>query len=351
MPLFCARIFLMKNFRKFSFEAILFFAVSVLFVSCRRDISGIRRNKDGSIELVMADVGSLDTISGLMDLTFKQNVESISNGKIKINLQLDGVLGDEESVLNLMQSRNNSIQLARISTASLIMHGAKKCALLATPYTFRSLNHFWNFANSDLAKDFLDEPYEQQIGLKGIFFAEEGFRSFFTLNPIDGIGDFAGRKILVTADPVLREIVRALNAEPVFFPTGELYVALQTGKVDGADQPLVNYSSNSFYDIAPNLILDEHTLGVTEVVITDDAWDVLTDCQRKILENAGKYTAQYIRRISKIKQENALKEISCHGVRITEVNDKSPWKEICKDITFEYAKNYIPLYEEILSMQ
>lgn len=342
---------MMKNLRKFSAEAILFFAVLVVFFSCQRDISGIKRNKDGSIELVMAEVSSMDTISGLMDLTFKQNVESISGGKIKINLQPDGVLGDEESVLNLMQSRNNSIQLARISTASLIMHGAKKCALLATPYTFRSLKHFWNFANSELAKDFLNEPYEQHIGLKGIFFAEEGFRSFFTVNPVDGIEDFAERKIRVTADPIVREIVRSLHAEPVFFPTSELYVALQTGKVEGAEQPLVNYSSNSFYSIASNLILDEHTLGVTEVVITDDAWDVLTECQRKILEDAGKYTAQYIRRISKIKQENALKEIKYHGVRITEVNDKSLWKDICKDITFEYAKNSIPLYDEILSMQ
>lgn len=341
----------MKNLGKFSAEAILFFSVLVLFFSCQRDISGIKRNKDGSIELVMAEVGSLDMISGLMDLTFKQNVESISNGKIKINLQTDGVLGDEESVLNLMQSRNNSIQLARISTSSLIMHGAKKCALLATPYTFKSLNHFWNFANSELAKEFLNEPYEQHIGLKGIFFAEEGYRSFFTVNPADGIEDFAERKIRVTANPVLLEIVRALNAEPVFFPTGELYVALQTGKVDGADQPLVNYCSNFLYDIAPNLILDEHTLGVSEVVITDDAWDALTECQRKILEDAGKYTAQYIRRISKIKQENALKEIKYHGVRITEVKDKSLWKDICKDITFEYVKNYIPLYDEILSMQ
>ncbi len=155
----------------------------------------------------------------------------------------------------------------------------------------------------------------------------------------------------VTADPIVREIVRALNAEPVFFPTGELYVALQTGKVDGADQSLVNYCSNFLYDIAPNLILDEHTLGVSEVVITDDAWDALTECQRKILEDAGKYTAQYIRRISKIKQENVLKEIKYHGVIITEVKDKSSWKDICKDITFEYAKNYIPLYDEILSMQ
>ncbi len=340
----------MKNFDKFSVLFPAVFSILFLFFSCQRDISGIKRNKDGSIELVMADVSSMNTIAGLTDLTFKQNVESLSNGKIKINLQVNGVLGDEEQVLNLMQSRDNAIQLARISTASLVMHGAKKCALLATPYTFRTLDHFWNFANSDLAKEFLDEPYEKELGLKGIFFAEQGFRSFLSVSPLGGIEDFEGKKIRVASDPILIKIVRALKAEPVFFPNGTLYVVLKTGKADGAEQPLVNYVSNSLYGIAPNLILDEHVLGVTEVVITDDAWDVLTDCQRKILEDAGKYTAQYIRRVSKIKQENALKEIKARGVKITEVEDKSLWKEIFRDVTFEYVQDYIPLYNEILSL-
>lgn len=324
---------------------------ALVFSACVNSESGIKKNKNGSIQLVMAEINSLNSIAGKTDLEFKKKVEELSGGKIKINLLSNGLLGSEDSVLDLMQSRNSSIQLARVSTASLTFRGTKKSALLTLPYTFRNAEHFWHFAESPLSKQFLDEPSDLELGLKGLYFGTEGFRSFYSSTDIKSPEDFEGLRIRITTDPVLIKFARALKVEPVFFDTNDTYAALQTGKVEIAEQPVVNYYVNSLYDVAPYFILDEHTMGVTEVLITTKAWESLNKKQQQILEEAGKYASSYCRQIAKSSEEFAVKAILANGVKITEINDKSPWKELSSRISYEYAENYLPLYNEILSIE
>ena len=81
-------------------------------------------------------------------------------------------------------------------------------------------------------------------------------------------------------DPVMNGMVEGLGANPTVVSFGELYSALQTGVVDGAEQPIANYKSNAFPEVANNLILDGHTLGAIQAVITDNAWGKLTENQQ-----------------------------------------------------------------------
>ena len=119
----------------------------------------------------------------------------------------------------------------------------EKSKLLSIPYTFVNREHFWNFATSDLAPDFLLEPFENGTGVRGLFYGEEGFRHFFTVDPVNSIEDLAGMKLRVSNDPVMNGMVNGLGASPTVVSFGELYSALQTGVVDGAEQPIANYKS------------------------------------------------------------------------------------------------------------
>lgn len=83
--------------------------------------------------------------------------------------------------------------MSRISAFALTSYGGQKSMLLSLPYTFVSREHFWNFATSDLAQEFLMEPQENGSGVRGLFYGEEGFRHFFTTKEISGIEDLAGR--------------------------------------------------------------------------------------------------------------------------------------------------------------
>ena len=305
-----------------------------------------------AVTLVYAEVNPLEgTIVGQTATAFKEKVEELSGGSITIDIQANGVLGAESDVLDTMLGGGGTIDMARISAFALTSYGGEKSSLLSVPFTFVSRDHFWNFATSDLAQEFLLEPYENGTGIRGLFYGEEGFRHFFTVNPIEGMDDLAGMKIRVSNDPIMTGMVEGLGANPTVVAMGELYSALQTGVVDAAEQPIANYQANAFPEVAPNIILDGHTLGAIQVVITDEAWDSLTPEQQDVLTEAGEYASQYNRQISQETEDKILEELKADGVNVIEVDDITPWQDACKDVIEEATKNNKELYQQIVDMQ
>ena len=207
-----------------------------------------------------------------------------------------------------------------------------------------------NSSPSDLAQEFLLEPHENGSGIRGLFYGEEGFRHFFTVKPVSGMEDLAGMKIRVSNDPIMTGMVEALGANPTVVAMGELYSALQTGVVDAAEQPIANYQANAFPEVANNLILDGHTLGAIQVVITDEAWDKLTPEQQDVLTEAGEYASQYNRKISEETENKILDELKADGCNVVEVEDITPWQDACKDVIEEATKDNKELYQQILDM-
>lgn len=303
------------------------------------------------VTLVYAEVNPLDTIVGQTGSAFKEKVEELSGGKMKIDIQASGVLGSENDVLDTMLGGGGTIDLSRISAFALTSYGGEKSKLLSVPYTFASRDHFWNFATSDLAPEFLSESYENGSGVRGLFYGEEGFRHFFTVKPVNGLEDLKGMKLRVSNDPIMNGMVNGLGASPTVVSFGELYSALQTGVVDGAEQPIANYKSNAFTEVANNLILDGHTLGAIQVVITDEAWDKLTETQQNILIEAGEYASEFNRKISEEAENKVLEQLKAEGCNVVEVEDITPWQEACKDIIEASIAGNKDLYQQILDMK
>lgn len=306
---------------------------------------------DPQVTLVYAEVNPLDTIVGQTDSAFKEKVEELSGGSIKIDLQASGVLGSENDVLDNMLGGGGTIQMSRISAFALTSYGAEKSVLLSIPYTFAGRKHFWNFANSELAPEFLMEPHDNDLGVRGLFYGEEGFRHFFTVKPVAAVEDLKGMKLRVSNDPIMTGMVSGLGANATVVSFNELYSALQTGVVDGAEQPIANYKSNAFPEVAPNLILDGHTLGAIQVIITDDAWNALTENQQKAMTEAARYASDFNRKISEEAENKVLDELKEAGVNVVEVADVTPWQEACKDIISSSTASQAELYQQILDMK
>ena len=304
-------------------------------------------SSDPKVTLVYAEVNPADTIVGQTAAHFKERVEELSGGSITIDVQYSGVLGSENDVLDAMLGGSTSIDMSRISAFALNSYGAQKSMLLSIPFTFENRQHFWNFANSDLAAEFLNEPQELGLPLRGIFYGEEGFRHFFTVDPISGIEDLAGMKLRVSNDPIMNGMVQGLGAAPTVVSFGELYSALQTGVVDGAEQPIANYKSNAFNEVANNLILDGHTLGAIQCVITDNAWAKLTPAQQEVIMQAGRDTQEFNAGLS----ESAENMVLAAGCNVVEVADKSVWADACKTVIEENTKSQAELYQKILDLK
>ena len=306
---------------------------------------------DPKVTLVYAEVNPLDTIVGQTGSHFKEKVEELSGGSVVIDVQASGVLGSENDVLDAILGGSTSIDISRISAFALTSYGCNKSKLLSIPFTFENRAHFWNFANSDLAPEFLSEPQELGLPVRGLFYGEEGFRHFFTVKPVATITDLKGMKLRVSNDPVMNGMVEGLGANPTVVAFGELYSALQTGVVDGAEQPIANYKSNAFPEVANNLILDGHTLGAVQAVITDNAWGKLTANQQAAIMEAAADTQKFNAELSETAENKVLDELRSSGCNVVDVDDKTPWQEACAKVISENTSDQAELYQKLLDMK
>lgn len=310
----------------------------------------ITANAADQVTLVMAEVNPLDTIVGQTDSFFAEKVEELTGGSVKIDLQAAGVLGSENDVLDAIANGDDSIDISRISAFALTTYGCQKASLLSIPYTWTGRDHFWAFADSELAAEFLNEPQEIGLPLRGIFYGEEGFRHFFTREPVAGIKDLAGLKLRVSNDPVMVGMVNGLGASATPIAFGELYSALQTGVVDGAEQPIANYKANAFPEVANNLILDGHTLGAIQVVITDTAWEKLTEEQQAAVMEAGKLAQEFNRQLSQDAENEVLDQLKADGCNVVEVDNPAEWAEACAEVISENTESQAELYQQLLDL-
>ena len=205
-----------------------------------------------SITLTMSDVNPLEgTICGAVDLKFKEAVEAMSGGTITIDLQGSGVLGAEADILDGMLGGTGTVDLIRIGANSLNNYSCTKSILTSLPYTFESRDHFYAFAASDVGQELLNEPEDLKIGVRGLFYGEEGTRNFFTVknHPVKTPEDMKNLKIRSSSDPVMTGMIANLGATPSPVSFSEIYPSMQNGTIDGAEQPVANYKSNSFTEV------------------------------------------------------------------------------------------------------
>ena len=328
--------------RRLIFNIFIFTLLCGAFVSCKA-----KEEPEKEITLVMAEVNPAETIAGQMDQAFKQKVEELSGGKIKIDLQCSGILGDVDSVVSLMMKPNSTIQIHRMSAVNMASYGCKQSSLLGIPYTFANKEAFWNFAKSDIAQEILDEPVEI-MGMKGLFYGEEGFRHFFSTTKIAGVKDFEGLSARGTNDVAMQGLLAGLKTKSVPVNYADLYAKLQTGVISVAEQPIANYLANHFYQVAPYMILDGHTLGVMETVITMEAWNSLSERQQNILLEAGKYASEFCKNLSASEEDKVKAKLISEGATITEVKDIRSWQAACADVVKKASSVDPALYEKIL---
>ena len=304
-----------------------------------------------AVTLTYAEVNPLDSIVGQTATAFKQKVEELSNGEVIIDIQAGGVLGSEAQVLDGILGGGDTVDISRISAFALTSYGCQKAMLLSVPYTFVSREHFWKFANSDLAKDFLAEPNTIGLPLRGICYGEEGFRHFFFKDKVAGLADLKGKKIRVSDDPVMTGMVKDLGANPTVVTYTELYSALQTGVTDAAEQPIANYRSNRFSEVAPNLLLDGHTLGAIQIIIADTGWNKLNDQQKAWIMEAGKYVQDFNAKLSAGEEAKVLELLKQDGVNVVDVPDKSEWVKACQPTIQANTSSQAELYKQLVDMQ
>lgn len=307
---------------------------------------------DPAVTLVFAEVNPAETtIVGQVELKFKEEVEKLSGGSITIDLQDAGVLGGEEDFLNDMIGQIGSIDMCRTSVSTMTGYNIPKQTILCLPYVFLSRDQFWAFSSSDVAEEMLQEPSENGLFVRGLMFGEEGFRNIFASKEISSVDSLKGLKIRVNSDPTMNNIIAAFGCSPTVITYNELYSSLQSGVVDGAENPMGNYMSNSFNEVAPYVLQTGHQLGVFEFLITDMAWEKLTENQQECIKEALKVAKDYNKEIAQAQDDETMKALEEKGVTFYAIEDKSVCVEACQSIIDDGVGENTAIYEAIVALQ
>lgn len=334
------------------------FALILLVSSCnnykKADVSldTINTNKADKAEIVLSagELNSIDSIMGQMLKKYSDIVFEKSDGRIYIEVYASGQLGDERSQMQAVQM--SALDIFRANTVFVGDFGADKLNLFALPYLFQNRDHLWNVLDSHIGKELMDDMVDSNLKMRGLCYVEEGSRHFFVANKkIEKPDDLKNLKLRVSETSILLDTVKALGASPTPLSFGELYTSLQTGVVDGAEQPITGYSSNSFYEVAPNFILDSHTYSPGMLVISDRTWNMLDKKDQNLLMEAGKELEKYNKSFTEKEEVALLKDLEDKGIDIVKPKDLSEWQKKVEPIYKKYGSKYSELIDEIKSME
>jgi TRAP-type C4-dicarboxylate transport system substrate-binding protein len=176
------------------------------------------------------------------------------------------------------------------------------------------------------------EPY----GFVGLTFYDSGARSIYnSVRPVHSIADIKGLRIRVQQSELMSDMIRALGAEPVELPYGQVLTGLATKLIDGAENNWPSFVTTDHYKYAGYYTLTEHTMSPEVLVISQKAWESLSAEDRKIFRDAAIQSSRFMRDKWKYLEEQSRRQAKAAGVMIVTDFDRKPFEAAMAGI---YAK-------------
>lgn len=208
-----------------------------------------------------------------------------SDGRIQMEVFAGGQLGDERSTIE--QTQLGVIDIVRTSTSPVGEFYAPM-GVYSLPYLFRDEAHFVNVLEGEVGEELLSGLSE--AGLVGLAYYDSGSRNFYTTEtPIRSVADLQGLRIRTQESQVVLDMMEALGADPVPLPFAEVYSALQTGVIDGAENNFPSYGPEGVrhFEVAPYYTLDAHARVPEIVMISSSTWERLSPEDQALVREAA----------------------------------------------------------------
>ncbi len=296
-------------------------------------------------ELKLAHGLSIDHPVHIALVFMTERISELSEGKLIVDIYPSEQLGSEQQLIELVQI--GSVAITKVSAASM-QSFADDYKVFGLPYIFRSKEHFFNVIDGQIGNDLLLSTENKWI--RGLCYYDSGSRSFYTKNkPITHPDDLAGLKIRVMPSATAVEMIRALGGSATPISWGELYTALQSGVVDGAENNPPSLYTSHHYEVCKYYSLDEHTIIPDVVVISKKVWDKLSNQQKKWIQQAANESAIVERKLWAESELKSLEEVQKAGVKIN-YPDKGPFIEKVQPLIESYSNNKV-IYSYIKRIQ
>jgi tripartite ATP-independent transporter DctP family solute receptor len=299
----------MKSRSRLSLAAALV-ACSVLPV-----VSSASAQEIKSRTIKLAFVNAKDSAHDLGAKRFAEIVGEKSGGKLKVKLFPGGTLGGEAVVASSLQG--GTIEMSMMGPG-LLTGMDKDFGVFDTPFLFEDFREVDAVLDGPVGKKLLDKLPEK--GLIGLSYWDHGFR-ILTNNrrPVSKAEDVQGLKIRVQQIPVFIDMITTLGGNAVPMPFTELYTALETGTVDGQENPFVSVEVTKFYEVQKYASNTRHAYSPLLVLAGKKFWDQLSGDERGLLLEAANEAKPYERETSRAIDAKAVETLKENGMTITDI--------------------------------
>ncbi|UVL97647.1 TRAP transporter substrate-binding protein [Pseudomonas atacamensis] len=270
-----------------------------------------------------------------------------TNGELTFQYFPGGVLGSEKEVIEQMQV--GAVQLSRVSLG-IVGPVVPDVNVFNMPFIFRDQQHMRNVIDGPVGDEILGKITNSEFGLVALAWMDGGTRNIYTKKPVRKLEDLKGMKIRVQGNPMFIDMMNAMGGNGIAMDTGEIFSALQTGVIDGAENnpPTLlehnHFQNAKFYSLTGHLILPE------PIVMSKITWEKLTPDQQQLVKKAAK-AAQAEERVLWDKKSAASEEkLKAAGVEFITV-DKKPFYEATASVREKYGAPYADLIKKIEAVQ
>ena len=297
-----------------------------------------------------ADVQAENDTETMAARKFAELVDEKSNGRIEVQVFPNGQLGDMKDIIEAVQM--GAIEMARNNPAWLADAGARKMNVFSLPFVFDDLEHANRVIASDIGTELLEDIQKSGLQMIGLGYYEPSLRYFFFRNKeVRNLNDIKGLKLRVPTNEMNTAMVEAFGASATPIAYNELYSALQTGLVDGAENPLKGFINMKFSEVAKYFTFTGHQYEPSVVLVSEQFWNTLTEEDKQILREAMAEASEYYHEISQELFDSYIKAGEEAGVKFVEVDDISEWQEAVEPLYQRFGKGMESILEAISEMK
>jgi C4-dicarboxylate-binding protein DctP len=261
------------------------------------------------IVIKFSHVVATDTPKGQAAERFKQLAEKNTKGRVKVELYPNSQLYKDKEELEALQL--GAVQMLAPSLAKFGPLGAKEFEVFDLPYIFPTKQALYSVTEGPIGKSLMAKL--EPKGITGLAFWDNGFKVMSANKPMHMPADFKGMKMRIQSSKVLDAQMRALGANPQVLAFSEVYQALQTGVVDGTENPPSNIYTQKMHEVQKHITMSNHGYLGYAVIVNKKFWDGLPADIRASLEQAMRDATTYEKAIAQRDNDMAMDAIKKTG--------------------------------------
>ena len=288
------------------------------------------------ITIKFSHVVAPDTPKGKGAEKFKELAEQYTEGKVKVEVYPNSQLYKDKEELEALQL--GAVQMLAPSLAKFGPLGVPDFEAFDLPYIFDGYDQLRKVTDGEVGKAMLAKLEDK--GIRGLAYWDNGFKVMSANSPLLTPDDFLGLKMRIQSSKVLEAEMNALGAIPQVMAFSEVYQGLQTGVVDGTENPPSNMYTQKMNEVQKHATLSNHGYLGYAVIVNKAFWDGLPEDVRGQLEKAMAESTVYANGIAQEENEKALQAMKDAGTtEFHEMTDeeKAAWKEVLLPVHDEMA--------------